>query len=231
MREIVLDTETTGLDPGLEKGSGHRLVEIGCIELDNLIPTGKTFHCYINPERDMPEEAQAIHGLSIDFLSQHPIFEEHVDRFLDFIGDAPLVIHNAGFDMKFLNAELRWHGRPMIPMTQAFDTLKLARSLFPGAPASLDALCKRFEIDLSGREKHGALLDAELLAQVYLELKGGRQPGFSFGGAFKNKESQEEKVWKRKEPLVARLFPLNQEILEKHQNLIEKLKEPLWKNN
>ncbi|MEB3701431.1 DNA polymerase III subunit epsilon [Candidatus Bealeia paramacronuclearis] len=229
MREIVLDTETTGLDPGKTKESGHRLVEIGCLELDNLIPTGRVFHCYINPERDMPAEAQAIHGLSGSFLSQHPIFEKHVDSFLDFIGDAPLVIHNASFDMKFLNAELGWHGREILPMTRALDTLKLARSLFPGAPASLDALCKRFEIDLSGREKHGALLDAELLAQVYLELKGGRQPGFSFASASKEKAALEEKVWKRKDPLPSRNFPLTPEERENHEALLQKFKEPLWK--
>lgn len=228
MREIVLDTETTGLDPGKAKGEGHRLVEIGCIELYNLIPTGRTFHCYINPERDMPSEAQAIHGLSIDFLRKHPIFEEHVDPFLDFIGDAQLVIHNASFDMKFINAELSWQGRGMIPFERALDTLKLARSLFPGAPASLDALCKRYEIDLSGREKHGALLDAELLAQVYLELKGGRQPGLHFASGSRDKGVIEELNWGRTEPLAPRIFKPQESELEKHNQMIFQIKEPIW---
>ena len=228
MREIVLDTETTGLDPGKAKGEGHRLVEIGCVELYNLIPTGRTFHCYINPERDMPAEAQAVHGLSIDFLSKHPIFEHHVDPFLDFIGDAQLVIHNASFDMKFINAELSWHGREVIPFARAFDTLKLARSLFPGAPASLDALCKRYEIDLSGREKHGALLDAELLAQVYLELKGGRQPGLHFSSASGDKGSVEDLSWGRKETLPPRSFTAHDDERDKHKDLINQLKEPIW---
>lgn len=228
MREIVLDTETTGLDPGKTKGEGHRLVEIGCIELYNLIPTGRTFHCYINPERDMPAEAEAIHGLSMDFLSKHPVFDHHVAPFLDFIGDAPLVIHNAGFDMKFINAELSWQGRGSIPFSRAVDTLKMARSLFPGAPASLDALCKRYEIDLSGREKHGALLDAELLAQVYLELKGGRQPGLHFTSSSVEKGTQEEKQWGRAEPLAARSFRASESECDLHKALVSQLKGSFW---
>jgi DNA polymerase-3 subunit epsilon len=228
MREIVLDTETTGLDPGKVKGEGHRLVEIGCIELYNLIPTGRTFHCYINPERDMPPEAEAVHGLSLDFLSKHPVFEHHVDSFLDFIGDAQLVIHNASFDMKFINAELSWHGREVIPFARAFDTLKLARSLFPGAPASLDALCKRYQIDLSGREKHGTLLDSELLAQVYLELKGGRQPGLHFASSSGDKGADQEKRWGRSEPLAPRTFQAQENERAQHQEMRKEMKSPLW---
>ncbi len=173
MREIVLDTETTGLEPE----SGHRIVEIGCVEIENLLPTGRTFHVYLNPERDMPAEAEAVHGLSADFLADKPRFREIVDDFLDFIGEAPLVIHNAAFDMRFLNAELVRAGREPLPPSRAVDTLALARTRFPGANNTLDALCTRFGIDLAAREKHGALLDSELLAAVYLHLKGGLQPG------------------------------------------------------
>ena len=175
VREIVLDTETTGLDPL----KGDRLVEIGCLELINHLITGKTFHIYINPERDMPEEAYRIHGLSIDFLSRHPTFDQQAEAFLAFIDDSPLVIHNASFDMNFLNAELRWLNKPEIPMSRAIDTLDIARKKFPGAPASLDALCRRYGIDNSNRTLHGALLDSELLADVYLELIGGKQPGLT----------------------------------------------------
>ena len=173
MREIILDTETTGFEPS----QGHRLVEIGCLEVLNHIPTGKTYHQYINPERDMPAEAEAVHGLTEKFLSDKPTFTEIVGDFLDFIGEDPLVIHNAAFDMKFINAELKTAGFPAIPMPRAVDTLLIAREKFPGSPASLDALCRRFEIDNSSRTLHGALLDAELLAEVYLELMGGRQHG------------------------------------------------------
>ncbi|MEX0971435.1 MAG: DNA polymerase III subunit epsilon [Paracoccaceae bacterium] len=174
MREIVLDTETTGLDP--EKGD--RLVEIGCVELLNHMPTGKTYHQYINPQRDMPIEAFNVHGLSEEFLSDKPLFAEIVPAFREFIGDARLVIHNASFDMKFLNAELRWAELDPIPMAQALDTLEIARRKYPGAQNSLDALCRRFNIDNSSRVLHGALLDSEILAEVYLELIGGRQPDF-----------------------------------------------------
>lgn len=175
MREIVLDTETTGFDPL----SGHRVVEIGCLELLNHMPTGREFHVYLNPERDMPAEAEAVHGLSEAFLADKPLFAELADDLLAFIGDAPVVAHNAGFDMGFLNAELRRAGKPILPIDRAIDTVLLARRKFPGAQASLDALCRRFQIDLSDRTKHGALLDAKLLAQVYLELIGGREPGLA----------------------------------------------------
>jgi len=175
MREIVLDTETTGLDPE----EGHRIVEIGAVELHNGLPTGAIYHQHIDPERPMPLEAFQIHGLGDDFLRGKPVFAAIVDALLDFLGDAPLVIHNAAFDMKMLNAELARLGRPALPMSRAVDTVAIARRRFPGAQASLDALCRRFGVDNSGREKHGALLDCELLAEVYLELQGGRQRGLA----------------------------------------------------
>jgi DNA polymerase III subunit epsilon len=175
MRETVLDTETTGLDPD----AGDRIVEIGGVELFNQVPTGRTFHAYINPQRDVPPEAFEVHGLSASFLADKPLFATVADDFLAFVGDARLVIHNAAFDVRFLNAELGWAGRPSIPWARAVDTFELAKRRFPGAQNSLDALCRRFGVDNSGRQKHGALLDSELLAEVYLELMGGRQPDFT----------------------------------------------------
>ncbi len=171
MREIVLDTETTGLKPE----EGHRIVELGAIEVLNKLPTGNSFHRYFNPQRDMPKEAEAVHGLSAGFLKDKPLFKDVVVEFLVFAGDAPLVIHNAAFDMKFLNSEFKTCGVPAIPWERVIDTLQLARVKFPAGPNSLDALCRRFGIDNSSRVQHGALLDAGLLAQVYLELAGGRQ--------------------------------------------------------
>ncbi|MFK7944004.1 MAG: DNA polymerase III subunit epsilon [Paracoccaceae bacterium] len=173
MREIVMDTETTGLDPD----GGDRIVEIGGVELINHLPTGRTYHQYINPERGMPKEAFDVHGLGDEFLRDKPVFAEIADAFTDFVGDARLVIHNANFDMGFLNMELRRLGKPALPKEQALDTLDIARKKFPGAQASLDALCKRFGVDNSNRTLHGALLDSEILAEVYLELLGGRQQG------------------------------------------------------
>ncbi|HAW48727.1 MAG TPA: DNA polymerase III subunit epsilon, partial [Roseovarius sp.] len=170
----VLDTETTGLEPM----EGHRVVEIGAVELYNHMPTGRTYHQYINPKRPMPEEAFAVHGLGDDFLRDKPLFAEIGAQFLEFVGDARLVIHNASFDMKFLNAELEWCSLVPLPMNRAIDTLAMARKKYPGAPASLDALCRRFGIDNTARTLHGALLDSEILAEVYLELIGGRQPDF-----------------------------------------------------
>jgi DNA polymerase-3 subunit epsilon len=175
MREIVLDTETTGFDPE----AGDRIVEIGAVELFNHLPTGKVFHQYINPQREMPQSAFEVHGLSTQFLSDKPVFNDIAQSFLEFIGSSPLVIHNASFDMKFLNYELKSAGYKPMPMSRAIDTLQIARTKFPGAPASLDALCRRFGVDNSAREKHGALLDSEILAEVYLELIGGRQPDLS----------------------------------------------------
>lgn len=187
MREIVLDTETTGFEPA----DGDRIVEIGAVELMGHVPTGKTYHVYINPQRSMPAEAFEVHGIGPDLLEppqepkpgqetlrDKPVFAEVAQGFLDFVGDAKLVIHNAAFDMKFLNAELGWLNMPLLPMNQAVDTLAIARRKFPGSPASLDALCRRFGIDNSARTLHGALLDSEILADVYLELIGGRQPDF-----------------------------------------------------
>ena len=182
MREIVLDTETTGISPR----DGHRIIEIGALELMHHLPTGKTLHIYINPEREIDDGAVAGHGLTSTFLSHKPLFAETVDEFLSFIGDAPLVIHNASFDMGFINAELDKIQRPTLSMDRAIDTLAMARKKFPGAPANLDALCSRFEIDNSHRDLHGALVDADLLASVYVELLGGRQPGLSLGADTKN---------------------------------------------
>jgi DNA polymerase-3 subunit epsilon len=173
MREIVLDTETTGFDPE----AGDRIVEIGAVELVNHLPTGVTFHRYLDPERDMPASAFAVHGLSAEFLAGKAKFAEIAAEFTEFVRGAKLVIHNASFDLKFLNAELAWAGHPVLPPDQAIDTLELARRRFPGAQNSLDALCRRFGIDNSAREKHGALLDSGILAEVYLELIGGKQPG------------------------------------------------------
>ncbi|WP_339947089.1 DNA polymerase III subunit epsilon [uncultured Albimonas sp.] len=175
MRELVMDTETTGFEPK----EGHRLVELGAVELFNHVPTGRVYHQYLNPERDVPIEAFNVHGLSYDFLSDKPLFRDVAGAFLEFLGDAKLVIHNAEFDMRFINAELGWLKRPPLPMERAIDTLAIARKRYPGSPNTLDALCRRFGIDNSGREKHGALLDSELLAEVYLELIGGRQPDFA----------------------------------------------------
>jgi DNA polymerase-3 subunit epsilon len=206
MREIVLDTETTGFEPG----EGDRIVEIGAVELFNHLPTGRTYHQYINPERPMPKEAFEVHGLGDDFLRNQPLFRAIAPAFLTFIGEAQLVIHNAPFDMKFLNHELRMVGLPEIPMPRATDTVLIARKKFPGSPASLDALCRRFNIDNSAREKHGALLDSELLAEVYLELVGGRQPDFALNTAAQNKAqaAQTEADWRprpRPVPLPPRI--------------------------
>ena len=179
MREIVLDTETTGFEPH----DGDRIVEIGAVELFNHLPTGRTYHQYINPQRNMPEGAFGVHGLSEEFLSDKPVFKAIAQDFIDFIGDSKLIIHNASFDMKFLNAELGWVNRPPLPKSQAVDTLAVARRKYPGSPASLDALCRRFGINNSSRTLHGALLDSEILAEVYLELIGGRQPDLVMSGS------------------------------------------------
>ncbi|MBF9045620.1 DNA polymerase III subunit epsilon [Rhodobacterales bacterium LSUCC0031] len=207
MREIVLDTETTGLDP--YDTPAHRIVEIGAVELWNQVPTGQTYHQYIHPERDMPPEAFAIHGISEAFLADKPRFADIAQAFLSFIGDARLVIHNASFDMRFLNAELSWLGLPALPDERALDTLLIARRRFPGSPASLDALCRRFGIDNSNRTLHGALLDSEILAEVYLELTGGRQADFGLGAdQTRNTTTTVSGPWRpqpRKAPLPPRL--------------------------
>ena len=221
MREIVLDTETTGFEPS----EGHRIVEIGAVELMNHLPTGRTYHQYINPERLMPKEAFEVHGLGDDFLRDKPVFANIGRAFLDFIADAPLVIHNAAFDMKFLNHELARANLPTLPMTRATDTLMIARSKFPGSPASLDALCRRFNIDNSMREKHGALLDSEILAEVYLELVGGRQPDLVLGGTASNPRpnGQAETAW-RPGPRPAPLPPrVTEEEQAAHEKMVAKL--------
>ena len=202
MREIVLDTETTGFDPD----SGDRIVEIGAVELHNHVPTGRTYHQYINPERAMPLEAFEVHGLDDDFLRDKPCFRDCCAPFVEFVADARLVIHNAAFDMRFLNAELGWLNLPLLAMERAVDTVAIARKKFPGAPASLDALCRRFGIDNSARTLHGALLDAEILAEVYLELIGGRQP--DFGLAVAVARTEREGGWRaspRSRPLPSRI--------------------------
>lgn len=216
MREIVMDTETTGLEPQ----SGDRIVEIGGVELVNQLPTGRTYHQYINPERSMPREAFEVHGLGDEFLRDYPVFSRIADEFLEFIGDAKLVIHNASFDMMFLNAELGWMGRPPLPKDRAIDTLAIARRKFPGAQASLDALCKRFGVDNSAREKHGALLDSEILAEVYLELLGGRQQGLTLAVGNRNKGQEVQKDWTpppRPRPLQPRI---TEEEIAAHETFI-----------
>jgi len=221
MREIVIDTETTGLDPH----SGHRIVEIAAIELFHHVPTGRKFHCYVNPERDMPDDAFAVHGLSAEFLTGHPSFATVVEEFLDFVGDDPLVIHNAEFDLAFLNAELGRLSLTGLGRDRAVDTLALARQKFPGAPASLDALCRRFAIDNSARAKHGARLDAELLSEVYLELIGGRQAGFDLAAAPGVLQVAIEAARRFRPP---RPHAPSVGELAAHAALVARLKEPLW---
>lgn len=226
MREIVLDTETTGFDPE----SGDRIVEIGCVELHNHVATGRTYHQYINPERGMPQEAFEVHGLGDEFLADKPKFAEVGHAFLEFVGDAKLIIHNAAFDMKFLNAELRWMKLPQLPWEQAIDTLAIARKRFPGSPASLDALCRRFNIDNSSRTLHGALLDSEILAEVYLELIGGRQPDFALASENKRTTATTSDTWRpspRSVPLPSRI---SAEEKQAHDALVEKLgDDAVWK--
>lgn len=227
-REIVLDTETTGLDPA----QGHRIVEIGCVELVNHIPTGRTWQTYLNPERDVPPEVVAVHGLSAEFLSDKPVFAQAFPEFLDFIEhDSRLVIHNASFDMKFLNAELKKVGHPGLSSKRVIDTLQIAREKFPGAPSTLDALCKRFSVDNTGRNLHGALLDSLLLAEVYLALMGGRQQGLSLGEAppdgatlFSGGAPMRERPFRPARPHA----PSDQESAA-HAALLERLTDPVWK--
>src|SRR5258708_15408344 len=209
MREIVLDTETTGFEPA----DGHRVVEIGCVELMEHLPTGRTYRCYLNPERLVPVESQRVHGLSDAFLSDKPKFADVADEFLEFLGDGALVIHNASFDMKFVNAELHRIGRPPIPYARAIDTIEIAKGRIPGARYSLDELCKRFDIDLSARTKHGALLDAELTARVYLELLGGRQKKLSLSPIDRAGSGTDlsRPVMTRPMPLCSRLTPAEAE--------------------
>lgn len=224
MREIALDTETTGLDPD----SGDRIVEIGAVELMDRLATGRTFHRYVNPQRKVPEEAVKVHGLDDEFLADKPPFADVATEFLEFVGDARLVIHNARFDMKFINAELGWAGVEPIPQERAVDTLEIAQRKFPGAQASLDALCRRFGIDNSSRSLHGALLDSQLLAEVYLELSGGRQANFELLQAGATEDVAED--WRpspRPEPLPTRLSDAE---IAAHEEFVGSLGEDaLWK--
>jgi DNA polymerase III subunit epsilon len=226
MREIVFDTETTGLSPA----NGDRMVEIGCLEMVNRVETGRSFHAYFNPERPMDPAAYAVHGLSDSFLSDKKLFGDHVEDLLDFIEDSPLVAHNASFDFAFLNAEMDGCGRLRIPMTRMVDTLALARSKFPGAKHSLDALCTRFGVDRSHRVNHGALLDAQLLAQIYVELTGGRQIGLGLDAAprpmmFPVGDGGSSF---RSAPRPARAHSASADELERHSLFIAQLKDPLW---
>ncbi len=224
MREITFDTETTGLEPK----QGHRIVEIGCIELIDKVRTGNFFHAYINPERDVPQRVVQIHGLTEEFLSDKPLFRKIAKDFLSFIGDSPLVIHNASFDMKFINFELERASFPEIHINRAVDTLPMAREKFPGSKASLDALCERFGVNLSRREKHGALLDAELLADVYIALTGGKQSSM-FAEEAKKTVVSLSSIKNEREVIPAREFPVSAEELENHKEFIEKkVKGALW---
>lgn len=225
MREIVFDTETTGLNPA----GGDRLVEIGCVEMFNRVETGRHFHAYFNPDRPMPSEAEAVHGLSTIFLSDKPRFHEQVEELLEFLGDSPLVAHNASFDFGFLNHELTLCGRPLVCVTRMVDTLIIARSRHPGAKHSLDALCTRFGVDRSHRVKHGALLDAQLLAQVYVELTGGRQIGLGLVADTNEAELRDVPGTVRvREPRIPRPHHVSNEELERHRAFIAKLDNALW---
>ncbi len=230
MREIVFDTETTGLDPA----SGDRMVEIGCIEMINRVPSGASFHAYFNPERDMPAAAEAVHGLSISFLSDKLRFAERAEELMEFLGDAPLVAHNAGFDFGFLNSELERIGMARVNNDRMIDTVAIARKRHPGAKVSLDALCTRYGIDRSHRVKHGALLDAELLAQVYVELTGGRQIGLELAA----ETALVEVEISHSVAATAAMRPLREprphaptdEELARHKAFVDQIDSPLWSN-
>ena len=222
MREIVLDTETTGLDPKL----GHRIVEIGAVELVNHIPTDNIYHCYINPEREVDQGAFEVHGLSTQFLSQFETFENVVDEFNAFIKGDPIIIHNAPFDIGFLNSELLAIGRNAIDENRIIDTLPMARQKFPGAQVNLNALCRKYNIDNSHRDLHGALVDADLLASVYLELIGGKQPGLGLANERKEQSITEPIVQKER---VKRVFAVNATELEAHSRLLDSLANPIWR--
>lgn len=225
MREIIFDTETTGFDPQ----QGHRLIEIGCVEMIDGVITGNHYHVYLNPERDVPMDAVAVHGITTAFLRDKPVFAQEVGGFLDFIGEDRLIAHNATFDMTFINFELMRLGFPPVEKARVVDTLQMAREKFPGAQASLDALCRRFEIDLSRRDLHGALIDAHLLAQCYIELTGGRQRAL---------ELMAEEILDQSETViqaslgnrVARLIVVSPEAEAAHDALLDKIKEPLWRS-
>ena len=224
MREVVFDTETTGFDPF----NGDRVVEIGCVVVEDYIPTGDVYHVYINPERDMPTAAENVHGLSEEFLKGHPTFSEIVGDFRDFCGDMKLVAHNAEFDMKFINWEMEKLGFNPYPAIRAIDTLAIARKKFPGAANTLDALCKRFSVDNASRIKHGALLDAELLAEVYLELMGGRQTGL--GLMSEDNKKEEKKVVQVQDRAIREPRPhaASEEELRRHKEFLKNIEKPLW---
>lgn len=224
VREIVFDTETTGFD----YAKGDRLVEIGAVELVNHLPTGRTYHQYINPEREVPEDAVKVHGLTYEYLKDFPTFDKVADQWLEFIGDAKLVAHNASFDMNFVNYELKQLSKPEMSWDNCIDTLEIARNMFPGARCSLDALCRRFEIDNSARTFHGALLDAELLSEVYLELLGGKEPSLLLDAnkEVKKADAVADTVKNFREP---RVFVVEENLEETHQQFLEKnVKNPIW---
>lgn len=227
MREIVFDTETTGLDPK----TGDRMVEMGCVELVNRVPTGNSYHAYYNPERSMPAEAENVHGLSEAFLYDKPLFRDCAQELLDFLGDSPLVAHNAQFDFGFLNAELAQCSMPIVPLERMVDTLSIARRRHPGAKHTLDALCSRYGVDRSHRVKHGALLDAELLAQVYVELTGGRQIGLELAAeAQRDVMEIATNLPLRREFRSPRPHSASEEELARHKAFVETLESPLWTN-
>ena len=233
MREIVLDTETTGINPA----DGHRIIEIGALELVNQTPTGEQYHVYINPQRDIDAGAVKVHGLTSEFLADKPVFDEIADGFLEFVGTSQLIIHNALFDMGFINAELGRLGRSAIPMERATDTLTMARRKFPGAQANLNALCRRFEIDNSHRDLHGALVDADLLASVYIELLGGRQPDLSLEPASRGSGDAGSDPADREAAFVIRVDPskfnrpheASEAEIAAHAELVERLPDPIWR--
>lgn len=234
MREIVLDTETTGINPA----DGHRIIEIGALEMVNQTPTGEQYHVYINPQREIDAGAVAIHGLTSEFLADKPAFEEIADGFLEFVGTSQLVIHNAPFDMGFINAELERLERPTIPMDRATDTLTMARRKFPGAQANLNALCRRFEIDNSHRDLHGALVDADLLASVYIELLGGRQPDLSLESAPHRAEDGGKTAAEPDDAAFAirvdpakfdRPHAASESEMTAHAALVDRLSDPIWR--
>ena len=226
VREIVFDTETTGFN----YDKGDRLIEIGAVELVNHLPTGKTYHQYINPEREVPDDAVRVHGLTYDFLKDYPTFDKVADDWLSFIGDAKLVAHNATFDMNFLNYELKQLSKPLMSWDNCIDTLEIARSMFPGARCSLDALCKRFEIDNSARTYHGALLDAELLAEVYLELLGGKEPSLLLDSKKEAKKNEIVEIVNNRIYREPRIFNVEDNLDELHNSFLEnKIKNPIWK--
>ena len=233
IREIVLDTETTGLSPD----EGHRIIEIGALELINHMPTGKQLHLYIKPEREIDEAAEKVHGISNTFLEDKPVFADIAQEFLDFIQDDVMVIHNASFDMGFINAELKRLGHATLPDSRALDTLMMARRKFPGAQASLDALCRRFDIDNTHRDLHGALIDADLLAEVYIELIGGRQPDLGLASATANSNQEAHRATKSEDGFQiiagpirpARPHEASAEELALHEAFLETLKDPIWR--